>query len=151
RTSALSAEEKKTQIAVLRRGLIPALARLKDDAGAVDQYIELLNAFPEDEGLAGEAALYAERHQRQKQLLDTYPKTVQPSPRDYRWSMVLARLYTTLEDFPAAVDAFGKSIAIRPDRVDLRTARAGLNERLMHFEEAVADYERLYQLAYKDP
>src|SRR5262249_3953334 len=105
----------------------------------------------EDEGLISEAALYALRYQRQKQLVDFYAKTVQQSPRDYRWSMVLARIYTSLEDYPAAIDTFGKSIAIRPDRVDLRVARASLNERLMHFDDAIADYDRIYQLAYKDP
>ena len=30
-------------------------------------------------------------------------------------------------------------------------ARAGLEERLMRFDEAAADYERVYQLAFKDP
>src|SRR4029077_10670578 len=44
-----------------------------------------------------------------------------------------------------------KSIAIRPDRADLYTARAELEERLMRFDEAAADYEHIYQLAYKDP
>jgi tetratricopeptide (TPR) repeat protein len=151
RTATLSADDKKAQIATLRRGLIPALTRLQDYAGVVDQYIELLNAYPEDEGLITESALYALRHQRQKQLVDFYAKTVQQSPRDYRWSMVLGRIYTSLEDFPAAIDTFGKSIAVRPDRVDLRVARADLNERLMHFDDAAADYERIYQLAYKDP
>ena len=65
--------------------------------------------------------------------------------------MVLARTQTNLEDYPAAIDTYAKSIAIRPDRVDLYTARAGLEERLMRFDEAAADYERIYQLAYKDP
>jgi len=59
RTAPFSADERKTRIAVLRRGLIPALTRLNDFAGAVDQYIELINAFPEDEALTNEAALYA--------------------------------------------------------------------------------------------
>ena len=44
-----------------------------------------------------------------------------------------------------------KSIAIRPDRTDLYIARAELEERLMRFDEAAADYEHIYQLAYKDP
>jgi hypothetical protein len=151
RTAPLSTDEKKAQIATLRRGLIPALTRLEDRAGAVDQYIELINAFPEDEALVSEAALYALRYQRQKQLTDFYAKTVQQSPRDFRWSMVLARMCTNLEDFPGAIDSYGKSVTIRPDRVDLRVARAGLNERLMRFDDAVTDYDRIYQLAYKDP
>jgi predicted Zn-dependent protease len=151
RNATLSTDDKKARIATLRRGLSPALTRLNDYSGAVDQYIELVNVYPEDENLVNEAALYALRYKRQAQLVDFYSKTVQQSPRDYRWSMVLARMQTSLEDFPAAIDTYGKSITIRPDRTDLRIARASLAERLMRFDDAVGDYERLYQLAYKDP
>jgi predicted Zn-dependent protease len=147
----LSADDRKARIAAMRRGLIPALTRLKDYAGGVDQYIELINAYPEDEALVNESALYALRYARQPQLVDFYGKTVQQSPKDYRWSMVLARIQTSLEEFPAAIDTYGKSITIRPDRADLRIARAGLAERLMRFDDAVSDYERIYQLTYKDP
>jgi predicted Zn-dependent protease len=151
RNAPFSGDERKTRIATLRRGLIPALTRMKDYAGAVDQYIELINNFPEDEGLVTEAALYALRYQRQQQLLDFYAKTAVQSPRDYRWPMVQAQMQTNLEQYPAAIDSYGKAITIRPDRVDLRVARAGLEERLMRFDDAVTDYERVYQLAYKDP
>ena len=146
-----SADERKARIAALRRGLIPALTRLTDYAGAVDQYIEIINAFPEDENVVTEAALYAARYKRQQQLVDYYAKTIQQSPRDYRWSMVLARTQTSLEDFSGAVETYAKAIAIRPDRADLRIARAGLAERMMRFDEAIAEYDRVYQLAYKDP
>ena len=151
RDAPFSPDERKTKIASLRRGLIPALTRLEGHTGAVDQYIELINSFPEDEGLATEAALYAARYRRQAQLVDFYGKTIQQSPKDYRWPMVLARIHTSLEDFPAAIDAYGNAVRIRPDRVDLLTARAGLEERLMRFDDAIGDYEHLYQLTYKDP
>ena len=151
RNSSLPPEVRKTQIAALRRGLIPALNRMKNYSGAVDQYIELINGFPEDNTLVTEAALYALRYQRQQQLVDFYAKTVAHSPRDYRWSMILARMQTDLENYPAGIDTYAKSIAVRPDRADLYTARAGLEERLMRFDEAASDYEHVYQLAYKDP
>jgi len=151
RNAPVPTDARKSQIAALRRGLIPALTRMKDYTGAVDQYIELINNFPEDDVLATEAALYALRYQRQQQLVDFYVKTVIQSPRDYRWSTVLARIQTNLENYPAAIDVYAKAIAIRPDRVDLYTARAGLEERLMRFDDAASDYERIYQLAYKDP
>ncbi len=151
RSAPLPADVRKVQIATLRRGLILALTRMNKYSGAVDQYIELINNFPEDDALVTEAALYALRYQRQQQLLDFYAKTVAQSPRDYRWSLVLARTQANLENYPAAIDTYGKSIAIRPDRPDLYTARAGLEERLMRFDEAAADYEHIYQLAYKDP
>ena len=54
-------------------------------------------------------------------------------------------------DLPAAIDAYAHAIAIRKDRADLYTAKASLEETLQRFDEAVADYQRLYQLTYKDP
>jgi predicted Zn-dependent protease len=150
RNAPLSGDDPKARIAALRRGLIPALTRLDDHAGATDQYIEIINAFPEDENVVTEAALYAARYKRQ-QLVEYYAKTIQQSPRDYRWSMVLARIQTSLEDFPGAIETYAKAIAIRPDRADLRIARAGLAERMMRFDDAIGEFERVYQLAYKDP
>jgi cellulose synthase operon protein C len=151
RNAPFSGEERKTRVATLRRGLVPALTRMKDYSGAADQYIELINNFPEDAGLVTEAAVYAQRYQRQQQLLDFYSHTVAQSPHDYRWPMVLAQIQTSLEQYPPAIESYGKAVTVRPDRVDLRVARAGLEERLMRFDDAAADYERVYQLAFKDP
>jgi tetratricopeptide (TPR) repeat protein len=58
RNAPLSAEERKTRIAALRRGLIPALTRLTDYPGGVDQYIELINAYPEDAALFRSGSLF---------------------------------------------------------------------------------------------
>lgn len=143
-------EVRNQQMATLRRGLIPALTRMKDFAGAVDQYIEIINRYPEDDALISEAALYAQRHGRQQQLLGYYSDTLRKSPRDYRWPMVLAKIETQVEDYPAAVETFAAAIKIRPDRVDLRSSRAELLERLMRFEEAAADYQNLFELNYHD-
>ena len=151
KTAGMEPAEKTAAVATLRRGLIPALIRLKDAAGAVDQYVELINAYPDDESVTTEAALFAMRYGQQGKLTSFYAKTVAVSPRDSRWMIVLARIETTLEDYPAAITAYTKAIVIRPDRVDLYTARAGLNEKLQHYDEAASDYEKLYQLSYKDP
>lgn len=143
--------ERKTRIAVLRRGLIPALTALKDYAGAVDQYIELINAYPEDQFMISEAALYALRHDRSTQIVSFYQKTVAASPRDPRWMAVLARLYAANENYPAAIQAWSQAIDLRPERIDLLTERAGLEERLLRFDEAAADYSTLYERTYHDP
>jgi predicted Zn-dependent protease len=150
RQANLPQDRKTREIAGLRRGLIPALTRLKDHAGAVDQYIEIANKFPEDDSLVSEAALYAEKYSREKQLTDYYANTIRQSPKDYRWPMALARTQTQLEHYPAAIDAYTVAIQVRPDRADLRTARAELLERTMRFDEAAADYQRLYELNYHD-
>src|SRR5258708_6321293 len=123
---------------------------LKDYAGAVDQYIEIINSYPDDAGLTTEAAFYAQRYQRKDQLLNFYSKTVAASSKDPRWAVVLARLETNYEDFDAAIATYSQAIKIRPDRTDLVMARAELEERLMRFDKAVADYTALYQLAYRD-
>jgi tetratricopeptide (TPR) repeat protein len=146
----LSADERKERIAALRRGLIPALTALKDYAGGVDQYIEILNAYPDDAGLTSEAAYYAQRYQRKDQLLGFYSKTVAASPKDSHWAVLLARIQTSLEDFDAAIRTYGQAIQVRPDRTDLLIARAAMEERLMRFDEAAADYTALYERSYHD-
>jgi tetratricopeptide (TPR) repeat protein len=151
RDANLPAEERTARIAALRRGLIPALARLKDFAAAVDQYIEILNKFPEDEGLAQEAAAFAERNGRRKQLLEYYTKATADSPKDFRWPMVLARIETYFEDYSAAIASYVRARTVRPDRTDLLTAQANLEERLMRFDDARKSYSRLYELAYENP
>lgn len=148
RKAQLAPDARTQEIATLRRGLIPAITRMKDYAGAVDQYIEIINRYPEDDALISEATFYAQRNGRQQQLLGYYGNTLKQSPRDYRWPMVLAKMQTQVEDYPAAVATFAAAINIRPDRVDLRTARAELLERLMRFDEAAADYQKLYDLNY---
>jgi len=150
RKSQLSPDVRTRQIAALRRGMIPALARLKDYAGAVDQYIEVINRYPEDDVIISEAALYAQRNGRQQQLIGYYSNTIKQSPHDYRWPMVLAKIQTQVEDYPAAVDTYATAIGIRPDRIDLRTARAELLERLMRFDESAAEYQKLFELNYHD-
>jgi tetratricopeptide (TPR) repeat protein len=151
RKAPLPQDQRIERAAALRRGLIPALTQLKDFSGVVDQYIELINRYPEDAGLSSEAALYAVKHTLAPKLRNFYVKTIADSPRDYRWPIVLARIETTLENYPAALDAYAKAIAARPDRTDLYTARSDLFERLAKYDEAAQDYEKLYALAYHDP
>ena len=151
RQAPLAKDEQTARIATLRRGLILALTQLKQPDAAVDQYIEIINKYPDDDALTTEAALYALKYSLKDKLLAFYTKTMADSPKDYRWPMVLARLQAQFEDYPAAIDAYAKSSAIRPDRVDLRAARAALEERLLRFDDAAADYQKIYDLAYHDP
>ena len=151
KNSSLGAAEKSTRAAQLRRGMISAAALTGNWDDATDQYIELINAYPGDEALTQEAALAAGAHGQRDKLLDFYRKTVETSPRDARWSIVLAHLETALEDYPAAIDAYGKAIRVRPEQKDLYQSKADLEERLQKLDDAVADYEQLYKLSYHDP
>jgi Tfp pilus assembly protein PilF len=149
--SPLSPADRTARIATLRRGLIPALDRLNDGAGAVDQYIEVVNAYPEDEALTREAASYAVAHGQAGRLVAFYRKNAAAAPLDYRWPIVAGRIETVAEDYPAAIADYERAIKARPDRADVLESKAGLEERLMRFDDAIASYGRLYDLSYRDP
>jgi Tfp pilus assembly protein PilF len=138
------------QIAVLRRNLIPVLTRMKDISAALEQYIELMNRYPEDEDLAREAASYATAHNGREPLRQRYTRAAAESPRDARWPLILARLETQFENLPAAIAACDKAIALRPERTDLLQERAEMEERLMRFDAAARTYARLYELTYRN-
>ncbi|HYL73650.1 MAG TPA: hypothetical protein VEU96_05565 [Bryobacteraceae bacterium] len=144
----LSNSERIEKTAGLRRGLIPVLTRLKDYASAMDQYIEIINRYPDDESLVREASLYSTSHGRAQQLTAYYAKTEKDSPKDYRWPMTLARIQSSLEDFPAAIAEYKRAADVRPDRIDLFTSRASIEERLLRFEDAAGTYAKLYELNY---
>jgi Flp pilus assembly protein TadD len=151
RSSNMESGEKTQRLAQLRRGMIGAASLLGNWGDAVDQYIELINSYPGDAALAEEAALAAGAHGQRDKLTGFYRTTVEASPRDARWGIVLARLLTALEDYPAAIEAYGKAIRVRPEQKDLYEAKAGLEERLHNLDDAVADYQQLYKLSYRDP
>ena len=151
KSAAMSVDERKQKTVLLRRGLIPALTGTKDYAGAVDQYIAILSAYPEDATVGQEAALYALRYSRPAQLVDFLNTTVKTSPRDSRFAILLGQIQTVFEDYPAAIDAYAHAIAIRSDRLDIYQAKADLEERLQRLDDACKDYERLYVLSYRNP
>ncbi len=137
-------------VASFRRGLIPALTRMNDSAGATEQYIQLINQFPDDGALAIEAAQFATARNEAARLKNFYAKAETDSPRDHRWAIVTARLETALENQSASLDAYGRALKIRPERVDLWTAKAALEERLRRWDDLAATYTKLYDLSYKN-
>ncbi len=149
--ASLPQAQKNEQIAAMRRAMIPVLTRTKEFSSALDEYIEVLNRYPEDEGLAREAAAYAAANGIAQKLRDYYSRAANDSPKDYRWPMVLARIDTQFEDFPAAVAAYTHAAEVRPDRADLLTSRLNLEERLLRFDDAGATADKLYELTYRNP
>ena len=156
----LSRETRRDDVALLRRGLIPALTQLKDYEGAENQYIALLSAFPEDAATIQQAALYAIRYSRQQQLAGFLETTVKQSPQDSRFSVALAQVQTTFGNLPAALAAYDAAITVRKDRSDLYQNRAELELQLAvvtgtadnaKLDAAADDFTHLYALTYHDP
>lgn len=148
--SAMPGAERTARVASMRRALIPVLTRSKDFAGAVDQYIEVINRYPEDAALLDEAAAYARQNGQQAKLSAYYTKASAEAARDARLATILARLHTAFENYPAAIEAYTKASQLRPDRTDLLESRGRLEERLLRFEEAAATYGKLYELTYRN-
>ena len=127
------------------------LTRMKDYAAALAQYMELLNRYPDDDALTRDAAACATAYGLRPRLLDYYAKAAAASPRDARPPLILARIQTHFEDLAAAIAAYQKASAIRPERTDLLEVRAGLEARLMRFNDAAETYAKLYEMAYRNP
>ena len=149
--SQIPQSEKTDRIAAMRRGLIPVFVRQGKFREALDQFIEIINRFPEDDIVLAEAGRLASQQNLRAQLTDYYAKTVANSPRDPRWSIVLARLQTQFENYPAAIEAYTKAMTARPERQDLAIARAELEERTFRFANAIGTYNVLYELSHKKP
>jgi tetratricopeptide (TPR) repeat protein len=150
-TATMTPGVKKQTVVLLRRGLIPALTRMKDYSGATQQYIAMLSAYPEDDGLIQEASLYALRRQQKDALTSFVQRTVDQSPKDSRFAAMLAQILTIFEDYPGAVQAWDRAVTLRADKQDWLAAKADLELRLGRLDAACVDYERLYVLSYKDP
>jgi cellulose synthase operon protein C len=144
----LPQQERTNRVAALRRGYVGALTKLGQYQPALDQYIEILNRFPDDPTLANEVANYAEAHSLADRLTGYYEKTAQASPKDYRWPLVLGRIDRALRRFPEAIAAFTQASRIRPDRPDLLVDKVDLETRLLHFEDALKTNQQLYELTY---
>jgi hypothetical protein len=151
KTAPLGASDRRNKIALARQGLIPALTGLNDFAGAMNQHIALISAFPEDDSILQNAVAYARLHGREAQLVAFLNQAVAASPRDSRFAIDLGQVDVLFDDPTGALAAYSKAIAIRSDRADLYIARADLEERSQSFDAACADYERLYKLTYNDP
>ena len=151
RQSTLSPEDKKSRILTLRRGMVEAQIALKDFSAALDQYIEMINTSAEDTALVNEAGGYAEEHQLEPRLRRYYLDTAQRSPKDHRWPLVLACLEDRRGHLADSLTQYDVAIRIRPERLELYEAKAGLQERLLDFASAIQTLQRLYELSHKNP
>ena len=148
--SELTAEEKRTRIAGLRKGIIRANVILKDHTAALDQYIEIINRDAESEEGLREAADFASRYALTERLFDYYTKTAAASPKDHRWPMVLGRLRLYTGDYRAAIEQFQTAIAIRPERTEFYQQVAESYQRLGEYETAIQAYESAYEISFKN-
>jgi tetratricopeptide (TPR) repeat protein len=149
--SGLTGDDAKAQIAELRGGLIRTYTSLNKPTDAVDQYIEIINLFPEDEERLATAYEYAEAHNLLDRLTAYYEKLTKDSYKNYRWQLVLGRIYDRRGNLPGATEQFRNAVINEPERADFRLSLANLLTRQRRYDEAITVLRDGWRLAGRDP
>ena len=151
REAGLGGEETRTRVAGLRDGMIRTLDALGKYQDAVDQHIELINSFPEENDRLTAAIDYAERHNLIERLVGYYEKLSKESNKNYRWQVVLGRIYDRRGNLAGAADQYRIAVLNEPQRSDLRFTLASVLARQRRFDEAIATLREGWTLAGRDP
>ncbi len=143
--------EIRDQIAQLREEMIGAFTQLKDYASAVDQHIEIINRNPDDETYLDNAINYVRRYGGGDKLLSFYQRTSQEAFKDYRWNVVLARIYDAQGDAANAVRQYRAALDNQPEMIELHDALADVFTRAKDYDSALAALRKAEELSNDDP
>lgn len=151
RESGLEGDEAKARIAELHASLIRTLTSLGKFEDAVDQYIEIVNLFPEDANKLALAIDYAEQHNLFDRFVAYYEKLTKESFKNYRWQLVLGRINERRGNLAAAAEQYRLAVNNEPQRSDLRFTLANTYARQKRYDEAIAVLREGWSLAGRDP
>ncbi len=151
REANLDEYSERDQVASLRTGMIASLTALNRYQEGVDQQIEIVNCDAESVTALDTAYDYAARYDLVPRLVGYYEKLAKDSFKDYRWSLVLGRLYDRTGNAAGAAEAFRRAVTNEPQRTDLRGVLADALVRAGRDEDAVAELRRAWELDGRDP
>jgi tetratricopeptide (TPR) repeat protein len=147
----LDMKELRMQVASLRKQMIEAFTQLRDYDAAIEQYIEIINRDPDDEEKLDQALAYAKRYGGTQKLLGYYQQTAQQAYKNYRWNVVLARIYETKGDLAEAVRNYRAAIDNQPEMPELYDALASAHVRAGNYDAALAALGKAGELSNDDP
>jgi tetratricopeptide (TPR) repeat protein/Flp pilus assembly protein TadD len=134
----------------LRKKMISAFTRLKDYDSAAEQYIEIINRKPEDEENVDEAISFVKRYGGAEKLLEYYKKTAGESFKNYRWNVVLARIYEANGDLANAAENYKTAIFNQPEMPELYESLGEIYVKMQNYEAALGNIEKLLELSGED-
>jgi tetratricopeptide (TPR) repeat protein len=149
--SDLDRDEARYVIDELRSDVIECFTQLKDYASAVEQHIEIINRDPDDQEKVDAALKYVRRYGGGEALIAYYTKASAEAYKDYRWALVLARIYESKGDWASSIANLRKAIDDQPEMVELHGELAEACLKAKDFKSAVAALERARQLSNDDP
>jgi hypothetical protein len=147
--SGLEPREIDWQIREMRLPLIDAFTRLRNYRAAVEQHIEIINREPDEENIEN-AIRYVKRYGGADVLLDYYLKLSAESFKNYRWNVVLARLYEAEGDEEKAIANYRAAIANQPEMPELYLAVAEIETRRKNFDAALKNIDEVLILTNND-
>ncbi len=139
------------QIANLRTEMIDAFTRLGDYKSAVEQHIEIINRDPEDEELTDDAIKYVQRYGGAETLLSYYRKTAEEAFKNYRWNVVLAKIYAANNDPENAVKNYKTATVNQPEMPELYLAIADIETKRNNFDAALKNLDTVLELTNDAP
>lgn len=138
------------QIAELRSAMIEAFTRLKDYDSAIEQHIEIINREPENAQLTDHAVAYIRRYGGAEKLLAYYLKLSGEAFKNYRWNVVLARIYETNNDLENAARNYEAAIVNQPEMVELFAELAEIETKRTNYDAALVNLDTILELTNGD-
>jgi predicted Zn-dependent protease len=151
REAGLVGDDARSRLAELRTGMIGTLNGLGKYQEALDQHIEIINYFPEDADRLTTAIVYGERHGLMDRLVGYYEKLTKQSYKNYRFQIVLGRIYERQGNLAAAAEQYRAAVANEPERADIRFTLASALARQGRYDDAIATLREGWVLAGRDP
>lgn len=138
-------------IAQLREQVIEAFTQLRDFNSAIEQHIEIINRNPDDETNVNAAIEYAKRYGGAETMIAYYQKTSAQAFKDFRWNLVLARLFDAKNDWSNANSQMKQAIHNQPEMIELYAELAEMAVRAKEFNSAIDALKLCVQRTNDDP
>jgi tetratricopeptide (TPR) repeat protein len=151
RQSDMDRLEMRDVIEQLRGGVIESFTTLRDYKSAIEQHIEIINRDPDDEETVNTAIQYVKRYGGGDILIEYYRKTSEQAFKDYRWNLVLARIYEAKGDLANSIANLRKAIVNQPEMIELRVELADVCLKAKDYKSAIEALDRARELSNDDP
>ncbi|HYV13023.1 MAG TPA: tetratricopeptide repeat protein [Pyrinomonadaceae bacterium] len=147
----LDVREIRFQVASLRKEMIDAFTLLKDYSSAIEQHIEIINRDPDDEEQIDAAISYVRRYGGGDTLVNYYGGVAREAYKNYRWNVVLARIYDAKGDFSNAARQYHMALDNQPEMTELYDSLADVYTRAKDYGSAIAALRKAQELSNDDP
>jgi len=139
------------QVASLRKEMIDAFTLLKDYSSAIEQHIEIINRDPDDEEQVDAAISYVRRYGGGDTLVNYYQRVSREAYKNYRWNVVLARIYDAKGDWTSAARQYRMALDNQPEMTELYDSLADVYTRAKDYSSAISALRKAQELSGDDP